>query len=307
MALLVPLAAAGLYFHFGGWADWNIQRLLDRSEQQLRAGDDNRATLTALTAALERRLAQRDDDDGRRRFMLARIDAEFGRFDAALVQYRRLLQQFPDDPEIAAQYAQSLYLASGRKLTAEVVAQARKAVAGNPDQVTALGLLGIDAFERRDYADAVLYWRHLRRLLPPGSADAGAIDHGIRQAEQALGPAGFPGPKITVSVSLAPALAATAPSGATLFVFARAVGGAPMPLAVARLDAAHLPLEVTLDDSMAMAPGANLSSAKRVEVVARITGSGQVRAGPGDLEGSSAPLTLDGGAQQLSLQIDRRL
>lgn len=307
VALLMPLCAGGFYFYFGAWSDWQIQNLLDQSEQAIKDGSDNRATLEALANALEQRLAQRDDDDGRRRFMLARIDTEFGRYNLALVQYVALQKKFPDDPSIAAQYAQALYLAADRKLTAEALAQAQHALQVDPNQTTALGLLGIDAFERKDYAQALLHWRHLLRQLPPDSANTRLIEHGIQQAEQGLGPAGFPGPKIVVTVSLAPELLAAQTAGATLFVFARAINGPPMPLAVARLDPQQLPLTVTLDDSMAMAPGVNLSSAKQVEVVARISASGQVRAAPGDLEGSSAPLAVDDSRQQLRLQINRKL
>jgi cytochrome c-type biogenesis protein CcmH len=304
--LLLPLCAGGFYFYFGAWSDWRIQTLLDRSEQQVKDGIDNRATLEELAAALARRLAQRDDDDGRRRFMLARLDAEFGRYNAAVAQFAALQKKFPDDAAIAAQYAQALYMAADRKLTGEALAQAQRALQGDPNQPTALGLLGIDAFERKDYAQALMHWRHLLLQLPPGSPSAALIERGVAQAEQALGSDGIAGPKIVATVSLAGELAAAVPEGATLFVFARAVGGTPMPLAVAKLDPRRLPLTVTLDDSMAMAPGVNLSSAKQVEVVARISASGQVRAEPGDLEGSSAPLTLGGSAQQLQLQINRR-
>jgi cytochrome c-type biogenesis protein CcmH len=136
----------------------------------------------------------------------------------------------------------------------------------------------------------------------------------VALAEQALGrtalaaaAAPVAGPRLQVAVSIAPELAGARPPAGTLFVFARAVGGPPLPLAVAKLDPAGLPLEVTLDDSMAMAAGMTLSSAKQVEVIARISASGQVRAQPGDLEGSSGPLALTEGAQQLSLRIDRRL
>jgi len=305
-AIVLPLCAGAFYFYFGAWADWRIQTLLYRSEQQIKDGGDNRATLEELAVALEQRLARRDDDDGRRRFMLARLDSEFGRYGAAVAQYAALQKKFPEDSTVAAQYAQALYLAADRKLTDEALAQAQRALQGDPDQPTALGLLGIDAFERQDYAQALLHWRHLLRQLPPGSPSADLIERGVAQAEHALGPNGFPGPKIVVAVSLAGELAAAQPEDATLFVFARAVGGSPMPLAVARLKARQLPLTVTLDDSMAMAAGVNLSSAKQVEVVARISASGQVRAEPGDLEGSSAPLTLGDAPQQLQLQINRR-
>ncbi|HSB97294.1 MAG TPA: c-type cytochrome biogenesis protein CcmI [Spongiibacteraceae bacterium] len=305
-SVLLPLCAGTFYFYFGAWADWRIQTLLYRSEQQIKEGGDNRATLEELATALEQRLARRDDDDGRRRFMLARLDAEFGRYSAAVAQYAALQKKFPEDATVAAQYAQALYLAADRKLSGEALTQAQRALQGDPDQPTALGLLGIDAFERQDYPQALLHWRHLLRQLPPGSPSAGLIERGVAQAEHALGPNGFPGPKIVVAVSLAGELAAATPPGATLFVYARAVGGSPIPLAVVKLDAQQLPLTVTLDDSMAMAAGVNLSSARQVEVVARISASGQVRAEPGDLEGSSAPLTLGNTPQQLQLQINRR-
>jgi cytochrome c-type biogenesis protein CcmH len=306
-ALAIPLAAGVFYFRFGGWLDWKIQTLMTQSEREIQSGADNRATLDELRKALQQRLEQRDDDDGRRRFMLARIDTEFGRYTEAVAQYAVLLKKFPEDANIVAQYAQALYLAADRQLTPEVQSTAQRALQLDANQSTALGLLGIAAFERKNYAQALLHWRHLLRQLPADSANAAMIQAGIKQAEQALGSDGFPGPKLVVSVSLAPALAAAVPAGGTLFVFAKAVSGPPMPLAAARLDPAKLPLEVTLDDSMAMVAGMNLSSQKQVQVFARITASGQVRGEPGDLEGSTAPLELSGSAQKLSLSIDRKL
>jgi len=307
IALLIPFGAAAFYFHFGSWSDWRIQQLLEQSEREIHNGTNNRDTLEALRKALEQRLAQRDDSDGRRRFMLARLDTEFGRYAEAATQYRLLLKKYPEDAAIVAQYAQAQYLANDRQLTDEVVAQAQRALQLDPNQSTALGLLGIAAFENKDYATALKHWRHLVRLLPPDAPSAVFIERGIAQAKEALGGDEVAGPRIDVTVALSPELAAAVPPQGVLFVFARAVGGPPMPLAVARLDPTKLPLEVTLDDSMAMAEGMNLSSFKQVEVVARITASGQVRGMPGDLEGASGSLTLDGSVQKVVLTIDRKL
>jgi cytochrome c-type biogenesis protein CcmH len=106
-------------------------------------------------------------------------------------------------------------------------------------------------------------------------------------------------------VSLAPGLELR--PGDTVFVFARAVGGPPMPLAVARFPATELPREVELSDAMAMAPGMTLSSFPQVSVIARVSRRGGVNAQPGDLEGGGEPLTLSGGEQNVRILIDRTI
>ena len=306
-ALLVPIAAGVFYFYAGSWSDWRIQKLLEQSASEIDAGNDNRETLEQLRVALEQNLVRHDDKSGKKRFMLAQLDMQFQRYPAAAEQFGLLAKQFPDEANIAAQHAQALYLASNRQLSAEIMAQAQRALQIDPNQTTALGLLGIAAFERKEFAQAVTHWRHLLRLLPQAAPSRAMIEQGIQQAEQQLGPNGLPGPKFVVSVSIANELIKEQPVGGTLFVFAKAVAGPPMPLAVARLDSSKLPLEVTLDNSMAMAPGMDLSSAKEVQIFARITASGQVRGEAGDLEGNSQPLTISDTTQNVTLKIDRKL
>lgn len=95
------------------------------------------------------------------------------------------------------------------------------------------------------------------------------------------------------------------PAGATLFVFAREVGGPPAPLAVVRRRADELPLLLTLDDDMAMTPGRTLSSASAVQIVARVSADGGVVARPGDLEGVSATLDPASRSRVVDVLIDR--
>lgn len=60
----------------------------------------------------------------------------------------------------------------------------------------------------------------------------------------------------------------------TVFVFARAVGGPPMPLAVVQQPAAALPLDFVLSDRQSMSAAARLSNYEQVVVTARISRSG---------------------------------
>jgi cytochrome c-type biogenesis protein CcmH len=93
-------------------------------------------------------------------------------------------------------------------------------------------------------------------------------------------------------VSLAPELMRQAKPDESVFIFARAVDGPPLPLAVIRTTVQALPLRFTLDDSSSMAPGAKLSMHRQVVVSARVSRSGDAKPQPGDLVGSVQPVNV---------------
>ena len=106
---------------------------------------------------------------------------------------------------------------------------------------------------------------------------------------------------VSGTVTLDPKLAAQAAPGDSLFVFARAASGSRMPLAVLRAKVADLPLSFTLDDSMAMAPGMTISSAKALTVGARISKSGTALPQAGDLDGEATNVAP--GAKNVAIRI----
>jgi cytochrome c-type biogenesis protein CcmI len=109
---------------------------------------------------------------------------------------------------------------------------------------------------------------------------------------------------ITVKVSLAANLKAKMLPGDTLFVFAKAAQGPPMPLAIARLTAAQLPASVTLTDSMSMMPNLTLSKFSQIVLGARISKSGNAIAQSGDLQTLSAAVS-NSRPEPIQLTIDR--
>lgn len=92
----------------------------------------------------------------------------------------------------------------------------------------------------------------------------------------------------------------------TLFVFAKAVNGPPMPLAITRLSAAQLPASLTLTDAMGMVPGLTLSRYPQVVVGARISKSGNAMPQSGDLQTLSASART-AQAEPVQLIINRRV
>jgi cytochrome c-type biogenesis protein CcmH len=114
------------------------------------------------------------------------------------------------------------------------------------------------------------------------------------------------GRRIRVKVSLADSVKAKADPQDSLFVFARAAEGPPMPLAVVRKQAKDLPLEVVLDDSMSMMQGMNLSSFERLVIGARVSKSGKPTPSPGDLQGLTEPVAPVKD-ETLSVVVDREV
>ena len=79
-----------------------------------------------------------------------------------------------------------------------------------------------------------------------------------------------------------------------------------MPLAIVRKKAGDLPIEVQLDDASAMLPGNTLSQHAEVQLIARVSNSGNARPQSGDLIGRvNAIATRHKGV--IRLVIDRRI
>lgn len=313
IAIAVPAVAVAVYGWLGNTAALDPEKRLGMTEQQA-AG---RSKVMEMTAKLEARM-QAKPDDPLGWAMLGRAYRMVGRLPDAQKAFARSVALKDDDAEVLADYAETLAVIAGR-LDGEALKIARRALDLDAHSEKALALLGTGAFDAEDYKGAIGYWERLLAIAPPGSEYAQAITGAIGEARAKLGspatsaapstpagssPAAAPGPKITGTVALAPALAAAASPDDTVFVFARAEQGPRMPLAVQRIKVRDLPASFALDDSMAMAPGMNLSAFPRVVVSARISKSGSATPQPGDLEGSAG--AVKPGATGVKLVVDRR-
>jgi cytochrome c-type biogenesis protein CcmH len=116
-------------------------------------------------------------------------------------------------------------------------------------------------------------------VLQSASKAAPAAD--IREPSSDLEPTA---PSIEVSVSLSDEFTQNFAPTDVVFIFARAVNGPPMPLAASKHRISELPLTVVLNDSTAMSPQFTLSSVDEVNVVARVSKSGQPIAQAGDVQ-----------------------
>jgi len=272
-------------------------------------GDPN-AVASAQIEAMVNRLAARlrdnpDDTDGWK--LLGRSYSILGRYREAVDAYAKAAVRAPRDASLLADFADALAMARGGggagNLQGEPEKLVLRALELEPNNLKALALAGTAAFERKDYAGAAAYWERMLPHVAPGSEDARAIQQNVSEAKSLAGAKPAAGLRGTVSISRQ--LKDKAAPDDTVFVFARAVDGPPMPLAVARTRVRDLPYRFQLDDSMAMTPAMKLSAFPKVVVAARVSKSGNAAAQPGDLQGTSAPVASD--ASAVNVVIDTQL
>ena len=195
------------------------------------------------------------------------------------------------EPELLGQWAQALYFVGNKQWSAQLQSLTDEALQRDPQEVTSLGLLGIAAFEGQRFKEAVSYWRRLIAVLPADDPSRDALQGGIDRALEQLAAKGetlpdepvavaaATGAQLKVRVELAAKLKDQVQPGDSVFIFAKASAGPPMPLAVKRLTVADLPVEVTLADSDAMMPQLKLSNFPQVQLMARISRAGNATAG----------------------------
>ncbi len=289
--LAAPLAALALYLGIG---EPDAPMLLDASEVMRLDPAEDRIELDRWRALLGHRVQQRSGDAGSW-FLLGRIymvDEDYG---AAAAAFERAHALTGEDPGVDLHWLQARYLAAGGRLDEGAAAIAERILAQTPNQPMVLELLGLEAFRRAEYREAVaLFNRALSNPLEPLSRRV--LLTGLAEARARLGDML---PAIDVSVTAKAPL----PQGATLFVIARPPGGG-MPYAVLRRPVSQLPDTFRLDDAVSMNPAVPLSMAQHIEVVVRVSRAGTATAHPGDWQWRSEPLAVADAKAPFALQAE---
>jgi cytochrome c-type biogenesis protein CcmH len=336
LAVFVLVFATGGYAWLGNRGGWAVSPGEPGAAPAEAQGPEH-STETAQIEAIIERLAERlktKPDDAEGWSMLGRSYNSQGRHAEALTAYKRAYELRPKDAQVMADYADGLAVSNNRSLDGEPEKLILEAVKIDPQNVKALALAGTVAFNHDDYKGAVGYWERAVKASDPAGEFAKQLQGALNEARQrggmppvAAAPGAGPADLFAPNAAQPAAEAAPAPAPAvaggkeaitgrltlkaelkgkvgpddTVFIFARAPTGSKMPLAILRKKVSDLPLDFTLDDSLAMSPASRLSTASQVVVGARISKTGNAMPSPGDLQVLSAPMAL--GAQGVRIEI----
>jgi cytochrome c-type biogenesis protein CcmI len=287
--LLVVVGTAALYSqtgHFTALQNWQTaqQQLPSYGERALlNQGEPLTEEEIELFALALRTKISKEGDDAVAWFVIGRIWLSKGMLDDAIEAFEKALALTPKRVNVLISYSQALLVAGGEENLAKAALSLAKVLQQEPENPDALSMLAMVAEERGDKEQAQQAWQLLLPKLDK-------TDPRYELVQQKLGLASTPeqattteqaataavsGRQVSVQLTISPELAAQYKTG-TLFVFAKAVDGPPLPLAVQKLAVFNGTQTIELSEAQAMQPGWTLANAERIQISARLSLSGQV-------------------------------
>lgn len=285
--LFVLVATLALYSqtgHYSALQNWQTaqQQLPAYGERALlNQGEPLTQDEIDLFALALRTKISKEGDDAVAWFVIGRIWLSKGMLDDAIEAFEKALALTPNRVNLLVSYSQALLVGGGDEHLAKAAFSLSKVLQQEPENTDALSMLAMVAEERGDKEQATRAWRLLLPKLDKADPRYALVQ---QKLDEASGLAAEPqsssspvtgGRQVVVQLTIPPELAERYKAG-TLFVFAKAVGGPPLPLAVQKMKVFNGTQAIELTEAQAMQPGWTLANAERIQVSARLSLSGQV-------------------------------
>ena len=311
------IALAGIFYAMTGSqqqiAAWHdaMDNLADYGQRAvMQKGEPlTKNELQAFALALRTKLSQSGDDEVAW-MLLGRVALMLNEFDMAKQSFDKTLKINPDNMQALVSYSQVLLLEGSEENMTRAAGMLSKVLQAQPNNLDAISLLALIAFERKDWLQAKAAFEVLLASMDESDTRYAMINQRISEidlqiAQQNVATSGeqLAAQSIQVTVDIDSQLADKQPNNGILFVFAKAAKGSPMPLAVVKLTDYSFPITVELSDANAMMAGLNLSSANEIVISARISNDDSVMPSTGELEGHSQVLASKE-VRQVQLNID---
>jgi cytochrome c-type biogenesis protein CcmH len=313
--VLVGIAYRGLAYQPKLWHWWQVKTqtepLIDDlfANKQIAPERLAQQNLPDFARVLQKKLQSNPNNiDGWYMLGMAYLQGELA--DSALTAFANANRLDPARDDIALSYAQTLIFTQQGRLNPKSRELLMQVLNKHPEHEGALLLMGMGAFRSGDYAGALAFLPRLKQVHLARTGDDKAkaieeIDKAIAIAQKGGLDPTAPKTGIQVTVKLSKELQSKLSANDVLFVFAKALNGPPMPLAVVKQPVGRFPMTVELNDQQSMMPELKLSKFESVIVGARISKTGTPQGESGDLEAIAVPMTQQEKHQTVELLINQ--
>lgn len=310
LVVVVPVLSVSMYLKLGEYRVIESPQLAEARKSTTTAGQG--LSMEAMIERVKQRLRD-NPEDAEGWFILGRTLLAMQKVDEAVTAFQRTYDLVDNESGVMFTLADALAVQNGGSMAGEPEMLVAKGLGISPMDPTGLWLAGLAAEQKKDYKRAYASWAKMLPLITEDIESTKEVNRLLGILEErdptiepiattvaAIAPA-----SISLSVDLdASLLEKTAPED-IVFVYAKAMQGPPMPLAVKRLRVSDLPARVNLSDNDAMIASMKLSSFDQVIIGARVSKSGNPVGQPGDLFVEIASIDSKNPPQELSLKINQ--
>ena len=292
LLLVIPVFVISVYSFIG--APNSIEKLVLVSDLKNTKSDSEKlVSVEQMLKRVERRLLD-DPNNSDDWLMLANSYVVLKRYPEAIRALENLYRLKGDDPSLLFRYADVLAMANSGIFAGKPSELIKKALQLDPQNTMGLWLAGLVAYEEGEVKKAINYWENVLPKLEIGSEEEKNIRKYIEFAKEnnnisIQNNGSITQEKIEYSLKLSIELSPNFTNinkNKAVFIYAKPINSPNnMPIIVLRKTVADLPLLVEMNDSMSMLPSNKLSDYKSVQVLARISKSGNAKSEKGDLIG----------------------
>lgn len=292
LLLVIPVFVISVYSFIG--TPNSIEKLILVSDlKNTRSDSEKLVSVEQMLKRVERRLLD-DPNNSDDWLMLANSYVVLKRYPEAIRAFENLYRLKGDDPSLLFRYADVLAMANSGIFAGKPSELIKKALQLDPQNTMGLWLAGLVAYEEGEVKKAINYWENVLPKLEIGSEEEKNIRKYIQFAKEnnnisIQNNGSITQEKIEYSLKLSIELSPNFTNinkNKAVFIYAKPINSPNnMPIIVLRKTVADLPLLVEMNDSMSMLPSNKLSDYKSVQVLARISNSGNAKSEKGDLIG----------------------
>ena len=186
IAFGLPLAAVIFYFQIGTPDSLTGTPRVESPPPAAQTNEPSQEQIAARVEALAKRL-QSNPNDAEGWVMLGRSYRSMERYGEAAGAYAKATELKPDDADLFADYAFVSAMANDQRLAGQPTELINQALKLDPENVKALELAGLAAFQAKDYTKAIGYWERALKRIPPDSEVTQAIQSRINEAKTLAG------------------------------------------------------------------------------------------------------------------------
>ncbi len=190
LVVVLPLALGSFviifYAQWGGWSLWHHEQDKKAKSEQVQAILKQFKTPDVLIDKLKKKLHE-TPESARGWYLLGRLYASQHDWSAAHGAFQQAIELNPNQESYLTNDIYAQWMNHQQKFNPEIRKNLLSLLQKNSKQPDALAMLAMDAYQQKNYQQAIGYWQVLLTLVPANSEESGALRKAIAKAQRSLG------------------------------------------------------------------------------------------------------------------------